>query len=115
MNGSEKDEKIKMVCQACRSSWDEINAWTPRCSLYGGPVCMTCCACCEYRKGDAGIKRCTFVDPLRKHAEALRRISSREAEENARITEAWKKKRKEDARKKAIIKAMGREAANESL
>lgn len=104
-----------MVCQACGSTWDDINAWMPRCSLYGGPVCMSCCAGCEYRKGDAGIRTCTFVDPLRRHAEAMRRIASREAEENARITEAWKRKRREEARRKAIIKAMERKNAHESL
>lgn len=115
MNASEEpDKRIKMVCQVCGSTWDDINAWTPRCSLHGGPVCMRCCAACEYRKGDAGIKACMYVDPIRRHEEALKRISSREAEENARITDAWIKKRREDARRRAIIKAKGRKATNES-
>lgn len=115
MNDSDKDNMIKIVCQVCGSTWDEINAWTPRCPLHGGPVCMKCCSGCEYRKGDVGIKTCTFIDPMRRHAEAMRRISSREAEESVRITEAWKKKRREDARRRAIIKAKGRKASNESL
>lgn len=72
---------------------------------------MSCCSVCEYRAGDAGIKSCTFKDPLKKHAEAMRRIQARENEANVRITDAWRQKRKEDARKRAIMKAQGRKAA----
>lgn len=106
------DNKIKMVCQACGESWDTRTAWSPRCALHGGPVCMICCAACEYRIGMEGLKTCTFKDPLRRHAEALRRIDSREAEENARITEAWMAKRREAARKRAIMKAMSQKGGN---
>ena len=97
-----------MVCQACGASWDDIRAWTPRCALHGGPVCMNCCSTCEYRRGQAGIKICTYKDPLRKHAESMSRIQARETEQNVLITASYKARRREEARKRAIKNAMAR-------
>lgn len=51
------------------------------------------------------MKICTFKDPLRSRAEAIKRIRNRETDENIRITNDFKKKRREEARKAAIKKA----------
>lgn len=105
MNASESKNRIKVICQACGASSDEVKAWMPRCSLHGGPVCMHCCSKCEHRQGMSGMKICTFKDPLRRQAEAIKRIRNREADENIRITNGFKRQRREEARKAAIKKA----------
>lgn len=51
------------------------------------------------------MKTCTFKDQLRRRAEAIKRIRNREADENIRITNDFKRKRRDEARKAAIKKA----------
>lgn len=51
------------------------------------------------------MKTCTFKDPLRRRAEALKRISARENDINVKITNNFIDRRREEARAAAIKKA----------
>lgn len=114
-DSAQNDFRIKMVCQCCGFSWDEIRAWSPRCYMHGGPVCMACCSSCEYRVEFSGVHSCGFKDPLTKLTEAKKRIRSREAQANAEITEAYMKKRREIAKKNAIKKNVENKRKNNEV
>ena len=66
---------------------------------------MRCCCSCKYRQGMSGMKTCTFKDPMRRRAEAVKRIKERANEENVKATNAFIERRKEAARKAAIKRA----------
>lgn len=71
-------------------------------------MCATCCYRCEHHVSFSGIWSCGFVTPEQKKADVQRRIQNRFDEENRKISEAYMKRRREEAKKRAIKAAKAR-------
>lgn len=103
------------TCSMCGITSDTHKDWGPICKKTGSRVCDLCCYRCEHHVSWSGIWRCSFVTPEDRREAALKRIRDREHAENARITEIYVRRRREEARKWAIkrAKAKSREGTND--
>lgn len=102
-------ERIRIVCQNCCKTDEEVKGWHPRCMKHGGPVCSGCCRKCEHRREFSGMYKCTYKTPEQRREEALKRSKDRMTAENIKITKAFMMERREAARKNAIKKAKARQ------
>lgn len=98
-------ERIRIVCQICGKTDEEVKGWHPRCMKHGGPVCSGCCRKCEHRREFSGMYKCTYKTPEQRRKESLQRAKEKQATENARITDAFMRRRREIARVNAIKRA----------
>ena len=92
-------------CSMCSTTLPECKNWGPVCGMTGRRVCAECCRICDCHISWSGIWKCSFVTPERKREEAMKRISSRFNEENKRVSQAYREKRREEARLWAIKQA----------
>lgn len=96
------------TCSMCGITSETHKAWGPICRKTGSRVCDECCFRCEHHIKFSGIWDCNYITPEGKRQAALKRIRDREHAENLRITEAYIKKRREEAKKRAIKNARQR-------
>lgn len=102
-------DRIRIICEICGKTDEEVNGWHPRCMKHGGPVCSGCCRNCEHSREFSGLYKCTYKSPEQRREESLKRSRDRLIAENIRITEAFMRERREAARKNAIKKAKARQ------
>lgn len=102
-------DRIRIVCQICGKTDEEVKGWHPRCMKHGGPVCSRCCMACNDSREFSGLYKCTYKSPEQRREESLKRSRDRLIAENIRITEAFMRERREAARKNAIKKAKARQ------
>lgn len=98
-------DRIRIVCQICGKSDEEVKGWHPRCMKHGGPVCSGCCRNCEHSREFSGLYKCTYKTREQRRKESLQRAKEKQAAENARITDAFLRRRREIARVNAIKRA----------
>ena len=98
-------DRIRIVCEICGKTDEEVNGWHPRCMKHGGPVCSGCCRNCEHSREFAGLYTCTYKTVEQRKKESLQRAKEKQAAENARITDAFMRRRREIARVNAIKRA----------
>ena len=98
-------DRIMIVCEVCEKTDEEVRGWHPRCMKHGGPVCSGCCRTCEHSCEFSGLYKCTYKTREQRRKESLQRAKEREAAENARITDAFLRRRSEIARVNAIKRA----------
>lgn len=98
-------DRIMIVCEICGRSDEEVRGWHPRCLKHGGPVCSRCCMNCEHSREFSGLYKCTFKTVEQRRKESLQRAKEKQADENARITDAFLRRRREIARVNAIKRA----------
>lgn len=98
-------DRIRIICEICGRSDEEVSGWHPRCLKHGGPVCSRCCMNCEHSREFSGLYKCTFKTVEHRRKESLQRAKEKQEVENARITEAFLRRRREIARVNAIKRA----------
>jgi len=92
----------------CGVTLAECHCWGPVCRKTGQRVCADCCYRCEHHISWSGIWHCGFRSEEQLREERRKRARDRFDEENRKISEAFMKKRKEEARQWAIKKARAR-------
>ena len=102
------------VCSMCGITNETHKHWGPICKKTGRRVCDECCYRCEYHISCSGIWKCKYVTPEEKRDDVQRRIRERFEEEERKISEAYKKRRKEEARQRAIKQARAKARKNKS-
>ena len=96
------------ICSICGITNETNKNWGPTCRMTGRRVCDRCCYECEHHISWSGIWRCGYITPQDRHEDIQRRIRDKFEEENIRISKAYHRKRKEEARKRAIKNAKAR-------
>ena len=76
--------------------------------MTGRRVCDHCCYKCEHRVSWSGLWKCEYTTPEDRREAARQRAQQRFEDENRRISEAFNKRRKEQARERAIKAAKAR-------
>lgn len=79
--------------------------------MTGRRVCDHCCYKCEHHASWSGLWKCEYTTPEDRREAARQRAQQRFEDENRRISEAFNKRRKEQARERAIkaVKARARQ------
>ena len=90
------------TCSMCGTTLAECHQWGPRCRKTGKRVCAACCYKCEYHKSWSGLWKCEYIPPEDRYIQALARARARFEDESRRISQAYTKKKKEEARQRAI-------------
>lgn len=88
------------VCSICGITNETHKNWGPICKRTGRRVCDICCYKCEYHTSWSGLWKCEFKTPEQKREEAIKRIREREHEEVVKATEAYRRRRREQAMKR---------------
>lgn len=70
--------------------------------MRGGRVCAECCRLCEYHTSWSGIWKCTYKTPETVREQAVQARQNEFEAEVAKISEAYRKRKKEEARLRAI-------------
>ena len=96
------------ICSMCGITSETHHQWGPICKKTGSRVCDRCCFECEHHVGWSGIWSCNYISQSDKKEAAMKRARDRFNEENKRISSAYMKRRKEEARKRAIKSAVMR-------
>lgn len=102
------------ICSLCGVTNETCRHWGPVCSMTGGRVCADCCYRCEHHVSWSGIWRCGYRSPEERKAEARKKAQQRFEEENAKISEAFKARKKEEARQWAIKQARAKARKSKS-
>ena len=90
------------TCSMCGITLAECHQWGPRCRKTGKRVCAACCYKCEHHIRWSGLWKCEYVTPEDRREQALIRARARFEDESRRISQAYTKKKKEEARQRAI-------------
>lgn len=83
----------------------DCHQWGPICRKTGRRVCAYCCYKCEHHISWSGIWQCGFKDRETIKAETMKRIQDRFNNETAKISEAYRTRKKEEAKVWAIKQA----------
>ena len=102
------------VCCMCGITNETHKHWGPICKKTGKRVCDECCYRCEYHVSWSGIWRCKYVTPEDRREDVQRRIRERFEEEERKISEAYNRRRREEARQRAIKKAKAAKKARQN-
>lgn len=106
----QREVKELYTCCRCGITNIEHRAWGPVCPETGKRVCDICCLNCSYHVRWSGIWRCAYVSEAKKREEVKRRIRNSFEEENRRVSEAYYRKKREEARKRAIKAAKAKKS-----
>lgn len=107
--GAPSDKTIsEYVCSMCGITLAECRHWGPVCKKTRRRVCAECCRKCEHHIKWSGIWRCNYVTLEDRREQARQRAQERFNEENAKISAAYNREKKERARQKAIQAARAR-------
>lgn len=96
------------TCSICGITSEEHKNWGPICRKTGRRVCDICCWRCEYHTAWSGIWRCAYRTEEIRMQEARQRAQDRFNTENEKISEAFYKRRREEAKRRAIKAAKAR-------
>lgn len=96
------------TCCICGVTNETCKHWGPICKKTGERVCANCCYRCEHRVAWSGIWRCGYITAEERRERARMRSQERFTSESARISAAYMKRRKEQARERAIKAAKAR-------
>ena len=96
------------VCCLCGVTNETCKHWGPICKKTGERVCAECCHRCEHRVSWSGIWRCGYITAEERREQIRKRSQDRFASENAKISAAYMKRKKERAREYAIKAAKAR-------
>ena len=102
------------TCSLCGVTLKTCHHWGPRCKKAGRRVCAECCYRCEHHVAFSGTWHCSYITEKEKREIRLRRAQERFDTENAKISAAFHKERKEKAREWAIKKAKQRAKAEKA-
>ena len=93
------------TCSMCGVTIENCHQWGPRCRKTGKRVCDACCFRCEHHIKFSGIWSCNFITPEKRREEVRKRAQQRFDDENKRISDAFLKRRREMARRRATKSA----------
>lgn len=96
------------VCCLCGVTNETCKNWGPICKMTGRRVCDACCYRCEHRVSWSGIWRCGYITAEERREQARQRARDRFASESAKISEAYMKRKREQARERAVKAAKAR-------
>ena len=99
------------LCSLCGVTNETCRHWGPVCKRTGERVCADCCCRCEYHRSWSGIWTCIYVDPETRKQDVLKRSNARFNEEVERISAAYIRKKKAEARERAIKAAKAKKRA----
>ena len=99
------------VCSLCGITNENCKHWGPICRKTGRRVCADCCYNCEHHRSWSGLWECMFVDPETRRSAALERSRARFDAEVAKISREHIRRRKAEARKRAIKAAKAKKKA----
>lgn len=109
--GGEMGKVIELyTCSMCGITSEAHKDWGPICKKTGRRVCDLCCFKCESHSSFSGIWDCSYITPEERRQATLKRIRDREHAENLRITEEFIRRRREEAKKRAIKDARRRKS-----
>lgn len=94
------------VCSICGITNETHHHWGPICKKTGSRVCDICCFECEHHVGWSGIWSCNYITDGEKKENALRRARDRFDKENQKVSDAYIRRRKAEAKKRAIKNAV---------
>jgi len=111
-NEGQEEERSRILedytCSMCGVTLETCHQWGPICKKTGKRVCDACCYRCEHRVSWSGIWRCSYITEEERREQARQRAQERFASENARISEAYMKRKRELARERAVKAAKAR-------
>ena len=90
------------VCSICGVSNETCRQWGPICRKTESKVCATCCYHCEHHVSWSGIWRCSYITPELRKEQALKKKRASFDEEVQKISAAYSRKRRDEARQRAI-------------
>lgn len=90
------------TCSICGITNETCKHWGPTCKKTGRRVCAECCRQCEHHVSWSGIWRCRYITPDEKRTEARRRIQARFDAESMKISQEYRRKKREQAKQRAI-------------
>lgn len=106
MDQERNDKKITPIvldtCSICGITNAEYKNWVSNCPRTGCKVCDMCCYKCEHHRSWSGLWECTYKSADKRHEEARKRAQSRFNSECAEVTQIYRERRREYARKRAI-------------
>jgi hypothetical protein len=76
--------------------------------MTGRRVCDHCCYKCEHRASWSGLWKCEYTTPEDRKEAARKRAQQRFDDENLKISRAFYKRKKEEAKQRAIKAAKAR-------
>lgn len=98
------------VCSICGTTLKECKHWGPTCRRTRRRVCLDCCIKCEYHVRWYGLWRCSYITQEELRNAAAKRSKERFDAEVAKINTAYRKERREAAKRRAIKAARERAA-----
>ena len=96
------------ICCICGATLKECRHWGPICRRTNNRVCAECCRLCEYHRSWSGIWKCCYITQEQRNAEARKRAQERFDAESMKISLAYREKKREQARQRAIRSARAR-------
>ena len=107
--GGEMAKVIELyICSICGITNETCKNWGPICKKTGRRVCDECCYRCEHRVSWSGIWRCSYITEEERREQARQRAQERFASESMKISEAYMKRKREQARERAVKAAKAR-------
>ena len=107
--GGEMAKVIELyICSICGVTNETCKNWGPICKKTGRRVCDECCYRCEHRVSWSGIWRCSYIAEEERREQARQRAQERFASESMKISEAYMKRKREQARERAVKAAKAR-------
>jgi hypothetical protein len=102
------------TCCICGITLRDCSHWGGKCRKTYRRVCANCCYKCEHHVSWSGIWRCGYTPPEQKRDDVQRRIRERFEEEERKASEAFNKKRREEAKLRAIKRAKAAKRAKQN-